>query len=394
MASGEKRGNGPTPYRARYLKPDGTTGSEPGFPTKRAAKRWGDDQEAAIRAGNWIDPDAGQMTLDEYFALWLPAQDLSDSTDTQRESLYRNHLSPKWGGTAIGKIDPLDVQGFEKKLRAGKSKSTADNVMRVLRMMMADAVYARRIRFSPVMPARRRGKKVVDTARKGIATTLPAIQAIRGRLPEPEALMTLMIAFTGMRWGEGAGVRRSFLMLMPASADGPASGWYEIDEHIGAVHEDKRGNRYFGPPKTRKARTIELPPFLVELLLAYLESVPAERDLLFVDQDGNAHRRSNFGRYRWRPACDGWPERKASRNHPGRQAAPPIVATLRVHDLRHTHKTWLMEDRIPAVAIDERLGHATPGMDGVYGHATPAMKAEILLALQRRWETIHVPARR
>jgi integrase len=393
MASAEKRGNGPTPWRARYTKSDGTVGSKPGFRTKTAALKWGRDQEAAIRAGTWIDPDAGGITLDEYFALWLPAQDLSDSTDTQRESLYRNHLSPRWGDTPIAEIDPIEVQGFEKDLRKRRKGSTAGNVMRVFRMMMADAVYARRLGFSPVMPARRRGRKVVDDKRKGIATTVPALEAIRGRLPGPEALLILVIAFTGMRWGEACGMRRSFLMLMPASDDGPASGWYEIDEDEGAVHEDKKAKRYFGPPKNRKGRTIELPPFLVELLLAYLPTVPAGRDLLFVDSDCNAHRRSNFGRYRWRPACDGWPERKASRNHPGRLAAPPIVETLRIHDLRHTHKTWLMEDRIPAVAIDERLGHATPGMDGIYGHATPAMRAEILVALQRRWEAIHIPVK-
>ena len=391
MASAEQRGKGPAPWRARYLKPDGTYGSKPGFRTKTAALKWGRDQEAAIRAGTWIDPDAGGITLDEYFALWLPAQDLSDSTDTQRESLYRNHLSPRWGDTPIADIDPLDVQAFVKELRAKRKKSTVDNVMRIFRMMMADAVYARRITFSPVMPARRRGKKVVDDKRVGIATTVPALQAIRGRLPGPEALLVLVIAFTGMRWGEAAGMRRKYLMLMPASDDGPASGWYEIDKDDGALHEDKHGKLSFGPPKNRKGRTIELPPFLVELLLAYLETVPAKRELLFVDSEGSAHRRSNFSRYRWRPACDGWPERKATRNHPGRKEAPPIVATLRIHDLRHTHKTWLMEDRIPAVAIDERLGHATPGMDGIYGHATPAMRAEILVALQRRWEAVHTP---
>lgn len=393
MASGEKRGNGPTPFRARYLKPDGTTGSQPGFRTKRQAEVWGDDQEAAIRAGTWIDPAGATMTLDEYFALWIAAQDLSDSTETQRESLYRNHLSPRWGQTPIGKIDPLEVQGFEKDLRGRRSKSTADNVMKILRMMMADAVYARRIVYSPVQPARRRGKKIVDTSRKPIVTTLSAIQAIRARLPEAEALLVLVLAFTGMRWGEGAGMRRSFLMLMPATADGPASGWYEIDKKVGALHEDKRGGRYFGPPKNRKGRTIELPPFLVELLLAYVASMPAGRDMLFVDSDGAGHRRSNFGRYRWRPACDGWPARKPSRNHPGREAAPAIVATLRVHDLRHFHKTRLMDARITAVAIDERLGHATPGMDGVYGHATPEARAEILIVLQGWWEAIHAPVK-
>ncbi|MGH4028515.1 hypothetical protein ACQB60_06215 [Actinomycetota bacterium Odt1-20B] len=35
----------------RYKKPDGTWGSQPGFPTKTTTENWGDEQEAAIRAG-------------------------------------------------------------------------------------------------------------------------------------------------------------------------------------------------------------------------------------------------------------------------------------------------------------------------------------------------------
>jgi hypothetical protein len=46
MAYAEKLGKG---YRARYLKPDGTYGSEPGFQTKTAAKKWGAAEEDKIR---------------------------------------------------------------------------------------------------------------------------------------------------------------------------------------------------------------------------------------------------------------------------------------------------------------------------------------------------------
>lgn len=394
MASAEKRGNGPTPWRARYLKPDGTVGSEPGFATKRQAVAWGNDQEAAIRAGTWTDPQRGQITLDEYWAKWLPAQDLAGSTAERYASYYTTHISPRWGDKALSSIEPLDVAAFEKHLGSIRKSGTKDGVMMVLRLLMQDAAYEGRIRISPVQPRRRRGKKVVDDARKSVAITLPALEAIRARLPAPEALMILVAAFTGMRWGEFIGLRRSFLMLMPADADTPASGWYIIDEHIGAVHEDNKGRWYFGPPKDREARTVELPPFLVELLLDYLATVPADRDLLFVNQEGNPHRRSNFGRRIWRPACDGWPERAPSRGHRGVAAAAPIVFGLHVHDLRATHKTWMTEDKIEKVARDERLGHAGEGMDAVYIHTTPAMRAEILTGLQRRWEAVYRPIRR
>lgn len=393
MASAEKRGNGPTPYRARYLKPDGSTGSEPGFPTKRAAIKWGNDQEAAIRGGHWLDPERGQITLDQYWAKWLPAQDLADSTAERYTSYYNTHLAPRWGSTPIAEIEPLDVAAFEKQLAAARKSATKNGVMMVLRMLLEDAAYEGRIRMTPVQPKRRRGKRVISDAREGVAITLMALEAIRARLSPDDGLLVLVKAFTGMRWGEVAGMRRSYLILVPGEDGAPASGYYVIDKDVGALHEDNKGVLSFGPPKDREERTVELPAFLVELLLAHLETMPAARDLLFVNAEGNGHRRSNFNRRIWRPACDGWPERAATRGHRGRQAAAPIVLGLHLHDLRHTHKTWMMEDKIEKVARDERLGHAGEGMDAIYGHATPVMRAEILAGLQRRWEAFHAIAR-
>jgi hypothetical protein len=45
------------------------------------------------------------------------------------------------------------------------------------------------------------------------------------------------------------------------------------------------------------------------------------------------------------------------------------------------------EDGIPEVLKTERMGHEMPGMHGVYGHVSPAMRANLKVALQERWET-------
>jgi integrase len=62
--------------------------------------------------------------------------------------------------------------------------------------------------------------------------------------------------------------------------------------------------------------------------------------------------------------------------------------SLGVHDLRHTHKTWLIEDDIPEVAQAKRLGHRLPGVRGIYSHVTPAMNQRIIDRLQDRWSMI------
>lgn len=65
---------------------------------------------------------------------------------------------------------------------------------------------------------------------------------------------------------------------------------------------------------------------------------------------------------------------------------------MHFHDLRHTHKTWLIEDDIPKVAQAKRLGHRLPGVRGIYSHVTPIMQQRVTEALQQRWLSTQPPA--
>ena len=391
MASAEQRGKGEYPWSVKYrigTKPDGKPDytRDSGFRTEKEALNHGREQEADLRRGTWHDDRRGRITLDEYWAKWLTGYDTSDRNLATRTTHYNIHLKPRWGSTPIADIDPFDVDAFDKAKRTSLSTKYVNGIMELLRMLMDDAVFAGLLRTSPVRARRRQATKVASTVRVGMVTDIPTIQAIRGRLPEPDALMFLVVLFTGMRWGEAIGIRRSFLTLTAAKVGKAAHGQYVIDPKIGAVHEDTQGRRFFAWPKGHKGRTIELPPFLVELLLDYLGTFPADRDLLFVDRKGQPFHRGNYSRRRWRPACDGWPERKGKQGRASKPAVQAVAQDLVPHDLRHTHKTWLAEDGIEPVARDERLGHETPGMDGIYIHTTPAMRAKILVALQRRWD--------
>jgi len=388
------------PWRARYKRPDGTWGSEPKFATKSAALKWGNDQEAAMRAGRWQDPRSGEITLSRWWEKWKPLQDYAPRTWEKYESYFKNHLDPWRGGAAIRDIDMLDTEAFERELRRRLAGSTVDGIMTVLRLLMDDAVEAGRLLATPIKAKRshRRGRRapVENPPRRGIAITLEQFLTIAGRLPADVAMMATVAIFTGMRWGEAIGMRRSFLMLVPADGDQAAQGWYIIDDKIGAWHQPDKAKSGFGPPKNGKGRTLELPAFLVELLLVYVEAMPAGRDLLFVNRVGEPHRRGQAAAVAWRRACDGWPEYEGRRGHAPYPAAPAVAEALRFHDLRHSHKTWLVEDGIPAPVRDERLGHgrrarndtgAVEGaMDEVYVHATEVMRGRLLDALQARWE--------
>ncbi|WP_067798247.1 hypothetical protein [Actinomadura formosensis] len=47
----------------------------------------------------------------------------------------------------------------------------------------------------------------------------------------------------------------------------------------------------------------------------------------------------------------------------------PLVEGLTPHGLRHSHKTWMLEDAIPEVLQAEQLGHTVPG-----GACTPTSR--------------------
>jgi hypothetical protein len=46
----------------------------------------------------------------------------------------------------------------------------------------------------------------------------------------------------------------------------------------------------------------------------------------------------------------------------------------------------MIEDGIPEILAEQRLGHQVPGMRGWYAHVSQQMRDELLVALQVRWE--------
>ncbi|SDP90210.1 hypothetical protein SAMN05421507_119128 [Lentzea jiangxiensis] len=98
---------------------------------------------------------------------------------------------------------------------------------------------------------------------------------------------------------------------------------------------------------------------------------------MFPGARGALRRRSNFRQRVWLPALAG----------DERLGWAPLNLEMHFHDLRHTHKTWLIEDDGPRVLHLEQLGHKRKDVDDGYSHVTDLMISRMLAALQRRWET-------
>jgi integrase len=364
MAWVEKRGDG---FRVRYRLPDGKVGTDSTHPTQKAARARANAIDTDQQRDVFIDPSDGKITLAEWADIWLQAHDVSKATAAKYQTYLKIHVLPRFGGNQLNSITRMAVKTWIKDLSGRRAPATVTDILALLSMLMGEAVEERRIAINP---CRRLRPASIAKPERPWATAAQVV-AIANQTSRAEATLVITAAYTGMRWGELTGLQRHNCQLDDARI--------YVDPAVGALHEIA-GELELGPPKTPAAvRSIALPPFLVTRLREHVDS--HDHDHVFTGADGGLLRRSNFSRRVWRPATDGNPRRTTA----------PVIPGMHFHDLRHTHKTWMIEDGVPEVAQAKRLGHRLAGVRGIYSHVTPAVEQHLVDGLQTRWENTVQP---
>lgn len=353
-------------FRVRYRLDDGTIFTEHGFADQDEADNRAADVESDQRRRRFVDPRLAETTIDEWIRAWSDAHRVADITWATYDSHIRNHILPRWSGTALGDIARIAVKGWvNKTLRPNMADKSAQDILVLFSMILGEAVDEGLIGANPCRKLR---ISFEDRPERPHAAT-DEVDALAGRMSPDNGLMVVTDAYTGLRWGELAGLQwtRTYLDANTPHID--------IDPKFGALHEVK-GRLELGPPKTAASvRTVHLPPFLADELRAHRDRNPDAR-FVFTGAGGGLHRRSNFRRRFWLPALAG--NRK--------KGWSPLNQKLHFHDLRHTHETWLIEDRVPRIMRLVRLGHKRKDVDDLYSHVTDQMIEDALQALQQRWE--------
>lgn len=159
--------------------------------------------------------------------------------------------------------------------------------------------------------------------------------------------MVALIAATGLRFGE-------VTALTPSDVD--------LQTSIPVLRVTKSWSRagrgreeILGPPKTDASiRTVSIPANLLEPLQAAMEG-RGVNDLIF-HNNGRQVKNVWFHENVWQPAC----------RNSGLGKKP------RIHDLRHTHASWLIMQGVPLTVIQRRLGHSSIQVTSdTYGHLAP-----------------------
>lgn len=406
-----------------------------GFATKREAKRYAEEQEAAARRRGRVRSDASRTLFRDWATEWYNTLDLEPSSMANYRSIVENHLLPRWGEMRLRDLQNADtaIAAWARGYRGTYAQGTIDRIVGQMRRMCVDAVSAglmtrnpmptprNRGRIAPKRKQRREARYEATTDALGAWLIAERAATLSGR--DDDFVLLTAKYWLGLRWSEVIGLEKL----------GVSSQIYLTHQ----LHETPGAVFYWKAPKDGSERLLDVPPFLVRLLRdqasrvihpeADAEWCPCGDTLppeyrhtpgihLFSGHRGEPHTRNNLfrGQY-FLPAARGLYYAGEAQQRPVLQrmredggapgvfdAVPagrgqrrptdavscwaPICPGMKVHGFRHSHRALLEELGIPKVLMDERLGHADHSVSARYSHVTAGMRERLVGALQSEWE--------
>lgn len=225
-----------------------------GFHTEKKALQTLVDIKADTIRGNFKQVEFSNYTIAQWFDTWYGAynQNWKISTRTQRESAIRLHIKPLLGGYKLSDLKRTTYQEmFINKLLENKKTSTVETLHNIFKIGINSAVEEEiisRNRFTKLKIHNKDEKDIdVDTKMKDsyleVNELIILLDKAKGILNITNYTLLLVLAYTGLRKGEGHGLR-----------------WKDIDlENQTITILRTRDNKGVRPPKTKNSyRTIDL----------------------------------------------------------------------------------------------------------------------------------------
>ncbi|WP_316775113.1 tyrosine-type recombinase/integrase [Streptomyces sasae] len=361
-------------YRARYIGPDGSEKSK-SFPDrkKRDAERWLANIEADMSRGDYVAPDAGKVTFEQYATEWMASQITDPLTRESVESRLRLHAIPHIGTRPLASFTPSHLRVWLRTLEdRGLSASYRRGIFVHVSTVFTAAVEDRVIRTNP---CRARSVKAPRLeSRKVKPWSVKQLMAVHAQLPEQYAALVNLAAGCGLRQGETFGLAVE-----------------DVDFANGTVHVVRQvkllrlHRPVFAPPKGGKERDVPLPASVARALTEHLKHSPAVRitlpwknldgppvtaSLFFTGSAGLPLDRNRFNDRVWRPAL------RAAQVETGRENG--------MHALRHFYASVLLDAGESIKALSEYLGHHDPGFTlRTYTHLMPSSGTRTRAAVDR-----------
>ena len=318
-----------------------------GFATKKEALGF----ERDFLEKQSANPD---MTFQNLYEIYMEdmAARLKQSTLLTKKAVLQTHILPFFGSKPINEIKASDVRRWQAKLMSSPNNYSQTYLKKINTELNSIINYAKRFYDLNTNPCGKAGTIGKAKAEEMDYWTYDEYIAFREGVKDKSLsyICFEVLYWTGMREGE-------LLALSPADID--------LDNKtisINRTYQRIEGKDVFTSPKTRKSkRKIPIPDFLCQELSDYIQS----RYMLDADE-------------RLFPITKSYLSHEMIRG-----CKNTGVKKIRIHDIRHSHASLLINQGCDALMLADRLGHEKVSTTlNTYSHLFPHKQQELVHSLE------------
>lgn len=317
-----------------------------GFSTKRAAAQW-------EREFEFIQMESSDIPFDKFVQIYKRDRQprIKESTFQTKENIIDTKIVPFFGNKPLREITTLDIMHWQNSLLVYRdpdtqkpySKSYLKTIHNQLSAILNHAVRFYKLKENPAALVGNMGTSKVIHMK--FWTREEYQRFAEYMMDDPVGYYAFQVLYwCGLREGE-------MLALTPSDINIPNK-----TISVNKTLFRKNGKDIFTEPKTPKSnRTISMPDFLVNELGDYLAQNPEIKSAgrMFPLSKSYLHYKMNRG-------CEAMG-----------------LSRIRIHDLRHSHVSLLIDLGFSAVAIAERMGHESIDITYRYAHLFPSVQMDM-----------------
>lgn len=333
-------------YRFTDWQGDRKKSTKRGFDTKREAEEW-------LRQFLLSSSCDFNMKFEKFIDLYFKDCEtrLKENTIRTKRFIIDLKIVPYFGKLRMNDITAVNIRSWQNMmLKKGYSQTYLKTINNQLSAIFNHAVQLYGLKYNPCKKAGSIGKSKAEEMLFWTQDEFKTfIDAVMNK--QVSYMCFMLLYWTGIRLGE--------LLALTAS---------DIDFDKKAISINKSYQRFdkkdvITSPKTpRSKRMISIPDFLLMDLKDYVNSI--------------------YGR---REGCRLFPITKAYLEHElVRGAKISGMKKIRIHDLRHSHASLLIEMGVPILEVASRLGHEKVETTlNTYGHLYPNKQQQLADKLER-----------
>ena len=275
---------------------------------------------------------------------------MKENTWLTKEHIIRTKILPYFGKLKISEISTKEIIAWQNEMlayRDEKKKPYSQTYLKTLHNQLS-AIFNHAVRYYELRsnPAAKVGNMGSEEHKEMLFWTKEEYKKFSFEMMDkPVSFYAFeMLYWCGIREGE-------LLALTPAD--------FNFDKEtvtINKSYQRLKGQDVITSPKTKKSnRTIKMPQFLCEEMKEYLGMIYGlkKKDRIFTVTKSYLHHEMDRG------------------------AKAVGVKRIRIHDLRHSHISLLIDMGFSAVAIADRVGHESIDITYQYAHLFPSKQIEM-----------------